>query len=266
MNFGTILNSTTKNCVSLMLESRDDESKSLARNFVRYIQLKEVLNKQFRVYTQLNSSFIKDKESAKMFVNETLSVLDNFSFEDILSYNHLVETRFNVQKIPSTDIDMSISKLIKYRTSEEKIGQAGYVEAFNDVVEHISTFRSADNKLPRLNESIKNSELKFLQPKHVVRIALKKFNEKYSSRFDEEDRRVFNVLKEGSEKDIYSLYENKVSDLIHFYDSVKGTLSEDLVVKTNKAIEKISSAYTQSNLLDAHELSSELEKLANEKV
>lgn len=184
----------------MMLESNDTESKAVARDFVRYVKLKEVLRKQFNVYNQLNSSYVKDKDSARIFVSETLSILDKFSFEDILSYNHLLETRFNIDKIDTTEIDMAISKAIKYRTSYEKTDQGGYIDALNRIIEHVSTYREPENKLSGLNESVSNSQLKFLQPKHVIRIALKKFNDRYTSNFDDEDRFIFNALREGTTK------------------------------------------------------------------
>lgn len=245
----------------MMLESRDDESKAVARDFIRYVKLKEVLKKQFYVYNQLNSSYVKDKDSARIFVSETLSILDKFSFEDILSYNHLLETRFNVDKIDTTPMDMAISKVIKYRTSYEKTDQAGYIDALNTIIEHVSTYREIENKLSGLNESIANSQLKFLQPKHVIRIALKKFNDRYTSNFDDEDRVIFNALREGDNQKLFSLYDEKVEKIYEISESIKKDIGQELSEKMEIAIGRISTGYTQSNLLDAHELASELERL-----
>jgi len=261
LNFGTILNSITKNCVALVIECRDEDSKSLAMDFIKYIQLKEVLRKQFYVYNQLNSSFIKDRESAKTFVVETFSIFDGYSFEDILSYNHLLESKFNVVKIPSTDIDMAISKVIKYRTSMEKVNQLEYVESLNKIIEHVSTVRDFDDKLSTLSESAKNSQLKFLQPKHVVRIALKRFNERYSSNFDEEDRVVFNTLREGDKDKIEWLYSDTYQNLLSEYQKFNIENDKELQDKITSALQKVGNSLTQENLLNAYELCSELRKL-----
>lgn len=240
-----------------MVESKDVESKALARDFISYVQLKEILKKQFIVYNQLNSSYIKDLESAKIFVSETLSILEKFQFEDILSYNHLLETRFEIKKMKPTDINLHISKLIKYETSTEKYDQAGYVESLNAIVEHVSTFRDESNMLSELNSSISNSELKFLQPKHVIKIALKKFNDRYSDKFDDEDRFVFNTLREGNERKILKLYNIKIKQLQN--QSILD--GEDFSDKLQEAIRKVGTGYTQDNLLNAHELCSELIRL-----
>lgn len=246
----------------MMVESKDTESRGLARDFVRYVEIKEPLKKQFRVYHQLNSSFIKDKESAKLFVNETLSMLDDFQFEDILTYNHILESRFGVPKMRTTDINLAISKLIRYRTSMDKTGQADYVDALHQVVEHVSTIREDRDPMEELNESMKNSELKFLQPKHVVRIALKKFNDRFASNFDEEDRVIFNTLREGNKKKIDQLYSDIYTKLWKEYDAIE--LSRDLQDKLNEAICEVGQACTQENILNAHDLCSELKRLREE--
>ena len=262
MNFGTILNSVTKKCVTMMVESKDTESRSLARDFVRYVEVKEPLKKQFRVYHQLNSSFIKDRDSAKLFVNETIGMLDGFQFEDILTYNHILETRFNVPKMDTTDINLAISKLIKYRTSMDKTGQAEYVEAFDKIVDHVTTIREEKDIMSELKESMKHTELKFLQPKHVVRIALKKFNDRYASKFDAEDRKIFNTLREGNQQKIDQLYSDIYTQLWKEYDAID--LSRELQDKLNQAILEVGQACTQENLLNAHDLCSELKRLREE--
>ena len=264
MNFGTILNSVTKTCVTLMIESKSVESKTLVKDFIGYIQLKDVLLKQFRVYNQLNASYIRDKDSAKLFVNETLATLEKFDFNDILSYNHLLETKFNVPKMAPSDINLDISKLIKYRTSVEKCDQIGYIKAFDKIVEHVSTFRKDNGTLSELSESISNSSLKFLQPKHIIRIALNKFNDRYTSGFNDEDRVIFNILRENDIERAKKIYDSKFSSVSKTITEIKKDLGEELSTKVLEAIEKISSGYTQENLLNVHELEAELTKLKEE--
>lgn len=261
MNFGTILNSVTKSCVQLMVESKEKQSKTLAREFITYVRLKEILDKQFQTYHQLNSSFIKNDESAKMFIMETLSSLDKFSFEDILAYNRLLETKFNIRKTKSTDIDMAISKLIRYRTSSEKTGQLEYVESFRTVLEHITTVQPKKEPLEELDDVFANSELKFLQPKHIIKIALKKFNDTYSPEFDAEDRHIFNTLREGNQKKILNLYSDVYTRLLYEAKLFNCDVDQNLVNKLNESVAKVGKKVTQENLLDAYEMYSELKRL-----
>lgn len=264
MNFGTIMNSVTKKCVALMVEGEGSRAKTQARDFIRFVHLKEVLERQFRVYHQLNSSYIKDKESAKLFVNETLSMVDGFTFEDILTYNSFVETKFDVPRAKSTPIDIDISKLIKYRTTNDRRNQEEFVAALERVVEHVNTPRSETNPLSALDEASANGELKFLKPKHVVRIALKRFNDKFSSTFDAEDRKVFNILREGNSGKIEQLYSDIYTDLLKEFKAFEVGHDRDLAEKLNAALVEVGSKLTQENLLNAYELRSELRRLREE--
>lgn len=264
MNFGTILNSVTKKCVTLMVESEERKSKALARDFIKYVHLKEVLEKQFRVYHQLNGSFIKDRDMASDFVSECLSMLDGFKFEDILAYNHLVETKFDVPKMDTTELNKAIATAIRWRTSRDKRDPAGYVESIKVIVDHVCKVKGEKDPLQELDHHLANSELKFLQPKHVLRIALKKFNDRYASKFDVEDRAIFNTLREGDEKKIAKLYSDVCGSLISEFDAFDVGQDRDLAEKLNQALDKTIGGYTQENLLNAHELRSELKRLREE--
>jgi len=246
----------------MMVESKDKESRAIAKNFVGYVHVKDVLNKQFNVYHQLNSSFIKDTDSAKIFVAECLSSLDGFKFKDILHLNRLVESKFNVNRIESSDINKAIANLIRYKTSTSRRNPEEYVKSLNFVVDHVTTVREETDMLSELDSAFKNSELKFLQPKHIVRIALKKFNERYTDKFDLEDRKVFDTLREGDEAKVNSLFKKTIMALeTEMSAAFKGYDNIDLENKLQEAYGQVSTGYSQSNLLDAHELCSELKRL-----
>ena len=83
MNFGTILNSITKSCISMVVESRRTEAKHIANRVVDFIKMKEPLKKQFYVYHNLNTAFIPNESDARLFVNEVLDTLNGYSFNDI---------------------------------------------------------------------------------------------------------------------------------------------------------------------------------------
>lgn len=259
MNFGTILNSVTKNCVKLMIESDDSTSKELARNFVNFIGMKDVLKRQFSVYTQLGSSYIRDRESARQFVSEVVSILDGVEFEDIKAYNALLETKFSVSKMKSTDINHHIANLIKHRTSSVELDKRSYIDSFNFVVEYITTIRETKSALNELDESLSNSPLKFLEPKHVVRIAIKKFNDEYGSKFDKEDRKVFFTLKEGTKEDINNLHSNITNEVEEILETI--VMDKELHEKSMKALQVVSEICNEDNILDAYDMLCELKSI-----
>ena len=142
MNFGTILNSMTKKCIKLVMEGQEKNSKILAKEFIEYVNIKPVLRSQFKVYHNLNESYVNGIDSAQLFVTETLNTLKKYSFEDIKSYNALLETKFNPQKIKSSDINYHIANLIKYTTDKQNdLDVHLYVESLKVITEHEKTIK-----------------------------------------------------------------------------------------------------------------------------
>lgn len=245
----------------LMIESKDNESKSLVREFVNYVHIKDPLRKQFKIYNQLNSSFVKDKESAKMYIDECVSTLSPFGFEDIQGYNALLETRFRVPKMKSTDVNHHIANIIRYRTSREKDNLLeAYISSYGALVDHLTSIRKEPDSV-ELEESLSHSTLLFLKPQHVVKIALKKFNGEYGQEFDQKDRQVFYTLKEGDQTKIEKLWKDIVSESVTLKNEVYDSLDDELKGKLDEALTKTTSGYTESNLLDVYEIVCELREI-----
>lgn len=262
MNFGTILDSVTQNCISLIIENKETESKQLAKSFVSYVGLKKPLNEQFKVYVKLGGSYFKNEDQAKMFINEVLTSLNGISLKDIKSYNSLVETRFNVKLLKSTPLNEDISNLIKYKTSDYKNEQE-YIESFSNIVENLLKIKNNGSPLEKLNESLANSTLKFLQPKHIIRIALNNFNAEFS-KLDETDRHVFYTLKSGTQLEKKQLHNKIIKDILTLIESKKiFDKNEDLYEKTNRALKQINEI-SQTNILCGYDLLSELKLLSGD--
>ena len=258
MNFGTIVDSITKQCITKVYECKDRQAKGLAKDFIHYVGLKEVLQRQFMVYHNLNTAYIKDKQSAQMFVSESLKSLSEYAFSDIQSFNALLETKYSVPKMKSTDINRHIANLIKHHTSEISDPQV-YVESFSFVVDHISTFRETKTlDKETLNEAM---ELKFLKPQHVVKIAVKKFNDKYKMAFNEGDRRLFNLLKSDNRVEINKYREEMLKQLDENYTMIVPTVDEDIRVNLVEAMSKIKSSGDTDSILYGYELLSEMREL-----
>jgi len=264
VNFGTILNSVTKTCVKLMLESKDSESKQLAKGFVTYVNLKEPLKNQFHIYTQLNGAYIEKTSSAELFINETLSTITNFTFADIKAYNALLETKFNVEKIKPSDIDKDIGTLIKFKSkgiSTRLYNQLDYIQAMERMVEHITTKRNKKESLNELSDLISNSSLKFLTPKHVIAIGVKSFNNKYKGLFNEGDRQLFLLLKTKNENEIEEYYQNLIEQLNRHYKSLSPQMDDALKTNLNECIKMVSKERTVDTIINGYEMLCELEKL-----
>ena len=247
----------TRNCVKLVLEGDDVTSKKLASSFKNYINLKPILKDQFKVYHSLNTSYVKDHDDARLFVSETINQLKKYSFKDIKAYNALLETKFNPPKMKSSDVNYHIANLIKFATSDGSDVHS-YVEALNKLTEHVTQIKETKPVLENVNDKLKNSSLKFLEPRHVVRIAIKKFNKTYIEKMDESDRHVFNILRSKDEKKINTLYEDQLSEIKQYANSFPDL---ELKEKIDESISIISNECTSKNILNGYELLAELRSL-----
>lgn len=265
MNFGTILNSMTRNCISLMVENRNDEAREATKSFISYVNSKDILKRQFHVYHNLNNSYMRDKEKARTFVIETLGILDRFRFKDIKVYNALLETKFSVPKAKSTDMDSDIGTLIRHWTSEDQYDQATYVEALSNVITRVSTIRETTNPVDTLNDKMSHSTLRFLKPKHVVRLGINKFNKTYGKEMTSEDRAVFTILQSKDQARIKRLHETTVGNLKKLSKSVSKDMNEQLAVKLASAIGRIEESATADGILNGYELLIELRSLQGAK-
>ena len=259
MNFGTILNSMTKHCVKLVMEGKEDSSKSLATKFIRHINVKRGLKTQFKVYHSLNTSYVKNHEDARLFVTETINTLRPYTFEDIKLYNALLETKFTPPKIKSTKLNSHIANLIKFTTTEFSDVHS-YVESLNYVTEHVKQLKEETNILNEVNNTLANSSLKFLEPKHVIRIAIKKFNKDYTNQMNENDRKIFNILKTNDSDKIKSLYDQQNSELQEQYNQLNN-IDNELQNKIKESIKILNNECTSKNILNAYELLEELRSL-----
>jgi hypothetical protein len=260
VNFGTILDSVTKGCVKRIYEGKDFESKKLAKDFIEYVYLKEVLKRQFQIYTSLNSSFITDKAVAREFIHETLKKLNGFSFYDIQSYNALLEAKFHPEKIGSTEVNKHIANLIKYKTSSHGDTEM-YITSMEKLVEHISTFREDKGIVEELSNSLSNSNLKFLEPKHVMKIAINKFNKKYGELFTEEDRKVFNILRSKDQNKIEEYRNSLINELKDHINKLSNDLENGLRGKLNLGFDRLNESKDNESIMSGYELLCELKEL-----
>lgn len=261
MNFGTILDSMTNNCVRVFYEGRDVESKNLAKKFVNYVNMKEPLRRQFKLYTKLKGTTIEDRDAAKMFVSESISTMSSYRFSDILAYNALLETKFNVPKIKPSEINRDIGNLIKYVSSEKTTDPEEYVRSFNRVVEHVCSPKGKQDVLDESRVDLSNSSLRFLKPKHVLKIASKNFNKRYRDKLDENDRRVFNILRKKNQQEIESYRLEMLSSLKENIDRISPNIDDDLKKNLSEAYKRVEGSGNTESILYGYELLSELKGL-----
>ena len=112
-----------------------------------------------------------------------------------------------------------------------------------------------------------NSSLKFLEPKHVIKVAIRKFNETYYPNMTENDRKVFNILKSENQSKIEQLFQEQIDEIGNLMNNSQLTdnLGLELSNKIKESLKVLNNECTSKNILNGYELLEELRSL-NEKV
>jgi len=255
VNFGTILKSFSNKCVTMVLEGKEAEAKSLSKRFVEYIQLKESLKRQFYIYTNLNSSVFENKEESELFLNETISLASNLHYNDLSNYNKILVEKFNIPKRKSTELDSAIENLIKSKIDENYMLINQKTTNYKFIVETLQKSKPVE----MLPDSVKYSSLKILTPRHVNRIAIKKFNDEYKM-FTESEKKIFQIMRSSDKnKELYfnGLLSETKKNINKFNSSCK---DKELISLNEKSYEKLSKKFNEDGLLDLFELNETLKK------
>lgn len=255
MNFGTILKSFSRKCVTLVIEGKENEARALSKKFVEYIQLKESLKRQFYVYTSLNNTKFDNKDDSELFLNETLNLVSKLNYNDIKNYNKILVEKFNIPKIESTKLDSEIDNIISCKLNENYLLVSKKTNAFKYIVEDLQRDKNNIN----LPESVAYSNLKILTPRHVNRIAVKKFNENYKM-FTESEKKMFSIMR-SSDKDRQKYYNYLLSETKTNISKFNDKCSDNQLKKLNEmSYRKLSGTFNNDNLLDLFELNETIKK------
>jgi hypothetical protein len=259
MNFGSILNSITNQCVQLMLEGRDDESKSIAKHFTRFIDLKKPLKAQFLTYSTLREATIGDSVHADLLIKETMNLFNDLSIKDLKNYNNLLESKFNVHPVKSTSIDKDITQVIQSTINKTGYNAIAKNKSYISLLEHVqSDHKQGELKIVN-NNLFEASTLKYLKPNSVVRIAIQKFNNEFLSEFDTKEKEMFITLNSKNSKNITKLKRRLVAETTSL---VKDISDEDLKVKAIAAIDKIKNSNNiKHGIVDVFYMNKELHNI-----
>jgi hypothetical protein len=249
------------------MEDRIDEAKKLAKSFVEYVYMKEPLKTQFFVYDNLRNAHIENDSSSRLFIQESLSLLSDISLEDALNYNKLLESRFKIPRIASSEIDTHIHRMIKARLAEsEDYDKVGKFKSFEYLVEYVKKEKIEQDEISRspLLTEIK-ARLKYFTPRSVTRIAIKQFNKEYGSLFTEQDRHAFLVLKDKNPKRMAALHKELSDDIAKERARFlkENTVDKDLANKLVLAEQKIKEKCSAENILNALDLLENLKGYTN---
>lgn len=212
MNFGTIKDIFATQLVESQL-SGDETGKNLYKKFIKTIKENEILKSQFIVYKNIENKYFNNEVVASDYLKENISVLKNFTKEEIneantILVNILESGGVNVTPESYRELHNCLHTLISEEKSAKNINKMH--ESFETVKDWLMVEKVREEKSEYVKEGV--------DPKKFLEIVVGKYNEKYSE-LSEEEKRLVKVLREGDESSIKSLMSDLIKENISLVNS-----------------------------------------------
>jgi hypothetical protein len=171
INFGKIYNGFNE----LMLESfisKDTNKKDIFNKYLKSVKSDKVLKTQYSIYNSISEKYETNDIKIGEFIKETLSLMDKYSIKDIKESEAKLlslipeNSKYIDREYKLNVLHENIGNLIIANKTKSVKNIDSIVESFNYVFNYIKNNVTEEKSEP-VNEN-------------VVRLAMKKFNDKYS--------------------------------------------------------------------------------------
>ncbi len=218
-NFGNIKD-TFKSLVVESIIRKDDKGKKLFSKFLKTIKENKTLKDQYLIYSNLQNTKFDDPVQAREFVKENILLLKN------LNKNHITKGNDFFLRL------LKGNKIIKENDS-----------FYNDILFLVESEITPSN-VKKVNESTNNivrlmlekeeveevvTESLDLPPSVLTKLAVNKFNSRYSD-ISESEKEIIKTVLNGSNEDKENIYKKLKRECIDTIDN-KLNESSDLDLK-----------------------------------
>jgi hypothetical protein len=219
-NFGKI-KSTYNFILAEAISTGNENKKATFKQYIKTIKENEGLNTQFNVYYNIESKIESDKFKALEYVNECISLLDEFDKKQIKESNKKLANAILSESFEIDDIRESlynnIDTLIFTKKTHKTIDQI--VEAKTAIVDYILA-----NTKKEIGEGygLPNSTL--------AEIAVDKFNEEYTE-LDESDVSAVNAVISTNQSEKENFYKESIKECLTLVNTKISESSGDIKEK-----------------------------------
>lgn len=242
-NFGKINAIFLQNTEGLL---KSKVGKGVVREYVQKIKNSNLLSKQFSLYESIES--VEYTDDVKDYIVECFNYFSDVNQVELnkqtIALSSLLENNNikQIGEIKNEKLYENINNLIYLKKSIKNISNK--VENINSIVEHIKT------KKPILKEE-KSSE-KFNLTDSSLKFILSKFNQKYSDKLDESEKKIFKTIVSTKEEDKKELYENLKKDCLtltnsFLKESIDSTTKEKLLTVKETLLEE---SFNKDNFIE----------------
>ena len=218
-NFGNIKD-TFKNLVIESVIKKDKKGKKLFSKFLKTIKENKTLKDQYLIYSNLQNSKFDDSVEAKEFVKENIELLKSLNEGHITKGNEFFLKLLKGNKIIKENQEFynKVSYLVNTEKTPSNIKKIN--ESINYIVKPMLEKEETEKVV---TESIN------LPPSVLTKLAVNKFNSRYSN-ITESEKEIIKTVLNGTNEDKENIYNKLKRECIDGIDS-KLNESSDLELK-----------------------------------
>lgn len=253
--------------VSLMVSSklRDsyfnqtqiNESKEDVHNLFECVKKSPLLQLEFSVFNNLENKHIDNDIIATRYIDKNISLFETYTIEEILEEREKIKNFYNENTVIDEyrkNLYEAINTLILESLNvNENINVDSVHDSFTFVLNHIK------KPINERNTTIITESIDDTVSDDIIKIAIKRYNEKYST-LNESDRNLLVKLIKSNDEEKKKLFENYKSGCLVILDAMDDASIKD---KRQKVVDKIndmsySPETVNENIIKLHELKTEL--------
>jgi hypothetical protein len=218
-NFGNIKD-TFKNLVVESIIKKNEKSKKLFSKFLKTIKENKTLKNQYLIYSNLQNSRFDDGVEAKEFVKENIELLKGLNEGHIVKGNEFFVKLLKGNKIIKEN--QEFYNKISYLVNTEKT--PSNIKKINETINYI-----VKNMLEK--EEVKEvvTESVYLPSSVLTKLAVNKFNSRYSN-ISESEKEIIKTVLNGTSEDKENIFNKLKRECIDGIDT-KLNESSDLDLK-----------------------------------
>jgi hypothetical protein len=218
-NFGNIKD-TFKSLVVESVIKKDDEGKKLFSKFLKTIKENKTLKNQYLIYSNLQNTKFDDGVEAREFVKENIGLLKTLNETHIKKGNEFFLKLLKGNKIVKEN--QEFYNKVSYLVNTEKT--PSNIKKINESINYIVRLMLEKEEV----EEVVTESLD-LPPSVLTKLAVNKFNSRYSN-ISESEKEIIKTVLNGTNEDKENIYNKLKRECIDGIDT-KLNESSDLELK-----------------------------------
>ena len=232
------------------------DAKDLTLEFFQIIKKSPILQLEYKVFNNLKNKHINNDVLATRYIDNNIKLFEIYTTDEIINENKKIskfvdENILNRLDKKNVNLFESIHNLIIETIKDyEDIDVDKIHESFDVILNHIKTNENEDDI---------NNKSKHVVSEDIIKIAVDKFNEKYS-KLSENEIKLFKKLTESTVTEKEKLLNQYKTLNIDMLNSIKSNGLNDKIMESVKKIESIEydSKNIDRDIINLFKLNSEL--------